>query len=293
MALNASQMSERTKRTRRSAAGTAGSRRDQDCEPAIQAFIPPHLRQFVAPYYGDFCFTSIFDARLISALMAEGFLPIATEGYLLPKLHEQRCVINLDQNALHISKSTRKKSKRYSLTVNTSFDKVIEACRRQHGETCWLYDPLVRSFRAIHMNPDNYGAILNPQTGKVEPCPVRLYSVEVWNEEKVLVAGELGYTVGCIYTSLTGFTVENSAGSIQLAALGCLLLSCGFALWDLGMDMDYKRRLGADLMSRSDFLGLVHRVRLSCNDLKLPSERQQFNCRSLIDQEFTTLNEAS
>ena len=182
---------------------------------------------------------------LVAALMMEGFLPIATEGVILPKLHKQRCVISLP-DSLHVSKSIRKKSKKFRFTVNQSFDRVVEECRRQHGPRCWLYPELVRVFREIFdagqvnsvIIPSNTtsGNSRNRSSRPVprKEAPVRLYSIEVWNDETGdLAAGELGYTVGSIYTSLTGFSAQNSAGSVQLAALGRLLCTLGFSLWDL------------------------------------------------------------
>ena len=72
--------------------------------------------------------------------------------------------------------------------------------------------------------------------------PVQLYSVKVHNiKSGKLVAGELGHMVRCI----TGFSCKDGAGSVQLAVLGRRLEQCGFDLWDMGMDMDYKERLGA------------------------------------------------
>ncbi|KAL3912078.1 MAG: hypothetical protein SGILL_007027 [Bacillariaceae sp.] len=214
----------------------------------LEAYIPPYLRRFITPYHGEFCYTRTYHPRLVAQLMMEGFLPIATEGVILPKLHHERCVIHLP-DGLHISKSTRKKSKNFTFSVNRDFDRVVEACRKQHGPRCWLYPELVEIFREIH-EPEHVEALVIPtdQGGTSsnsevtitarQPCPVRLYSIEVRHEDTgELVAGELGYTVGSVFTSLTGFTSQSGAGSVQLAALGRLLCSLGFTLWDLGMDM--------------------------------------------------------
>lgn len=214
----------------------------------LEAYIPPYLRRFITPYHGEFCYTRTYHHRLVAQLMMEGFLPIATEGVILPKLHHERCVIRLP-DGLHISKSTRKKSKNFTFTVNRDFDRVVEACRQQHGSRCWLYPELVEVFREIH-EPEHVEAVIIPtnQGGTAlnsemtiterQSCPVRLYSIEVWNEETgELVAGELGFTVGSVFTSLTGFTAQSGAGSVQLAALGRLLCTLGFTMWDLGMDM--------------------------------------------------------
>mmetsp|Transcript_72 Transcript_72/g.153 ORF Transcript_72/g.153 Transcript_72/m.153 type:complete len:325 (+) Transcript_72:66-1040(+) len=253
----------------------------------IEGYIPPYLRRFVTPYHGDFCYTRTYHFRLVAQLMMEGFLPIATDGVMLPKLHSERCVVTLPES-LHISKSTRKKSKKFRFSVNRAFDRVVEECRRQHGHRCWLYPELVEVFKQIHQ-AGQVNAVVVPKTpntdARQESCPVRLYSIEVWNDETGdLVAGELGYTVGSIYTSLTGFSSQDSAGSVQLAALGRLLSTLGFSLWDLGMDMAYKQSLGSHLMARDDFLEHVKNVRVSKGHLVLPAPVGIFNCKDLIDQ---------
>jgi Leu/Phe-tRNA-protein transferase len=204
-------------------------------EETIEKFIPHYLRTLVLPYHGDFCFSRVFHYELLSQLCSEGFLPIATDGVLLPKLHAQRCVISLPDD-VHVSKSTRKKARRFNLTVNKAFDRVITGCQRQHGNRCWLYPPLVDAFKEINLRGKVDAEVFQDNgkssTGRV--CPVRLYSIEIWDLEGELVAGELGYTVGSIYTSLTGFSSQDSAGSVQLCALGRLLSTLGFSLWDLG-----------------------------------------------------------
>merc|ERR1711957_767062 len=103
-----------------------------------------------------------------------------------------------------------------------------------------------------------------------DATPVRLYSVEVWNAETGnLAGGELGYSVGGIYSSLTGFSSEDAAGSVQLAALGKLLTRVGFEYWDLGMAMEYKTRLGAELVNRAEFVSKLQVSRVENKGVEL------------------------
>ena len=176
---------------------------------------------------------------------------------------------------LHISKNTRKRSKHYTMTINTAFDTVVQHCQQQHGgvtststSSCWLYPNLLQIFRTIHMATiqNRHGFVTKaPQSqAQHQPISVRLYSIEVWNAEtNEFAAGEIGYTVGdTIYTSLTGCCVEDSAGSVQMAALGALLIYLqSFTIWDLGMGMPYKQTLGAQLIPRQEFINLVHALR--------------------------------
>lgn len=269
-------------------------------EEEARALLPAYLRHMVNHYHDDFYVSRSFDPRLIAQLMAEGFLPIATRGYLLPKLHVERCVLQLNPNPkLHISKSTRKKSRRFLLSVNECFDQVVAGCHQQHG-TNWLYPPIVNAFRALHRRTleanEGVDAILIDNNTH-EPCgstPVRLYSVEVWNAETgALAGGELGYSVGSIYTSLTGFSNEDAAGSVQLIALGKLLIQCEFEHWDLGMEMDYKMRIGAELMSRVNFVQEVRRTREQHKNTILQCGGVRKNAKELVDWEKTNLTTSS
>ncbi|OQS02719.1 hypothetical protein THRCLA_04935 [Thraustotheca clavata] len=184
--------------------------------------------------------------------MYEGFLPIATKQhrtvYLLPKLHLERCV--LTPKTLHIPKSIRKKAKHYTLTFNTAYNDVVKGCHAQHG-VAWLYPEVVEGFRG-----------LLPGLWLSSTECIRLYSIELW-KDGVLVAGELGYTNGKMFTSLTGFVHPDAsgAGTMQLYALGSYLNVNGFHLWDLGMSMDYKLRIGGYDIPRKQFVSHVHQLR--------------------------------
>jgi len=297
--------------------------------------IPLYLRDLVQHSHSDYFVSNHFCPNLIAQLMCEGFLPISTSRFLLPKLHKERCVIyplrrtstatststmSLS-NMVHTSKSTKKKLKRFNLTINQDFDGVVAGCHGQHGIS-WLYPKIVSSFKYMHeqtkqqkpshshtiesssssslndaslslnsnderkenqyVNQNNHHqtqmqkglgitAKLYQETQHqhqyqletIGSCQVKLYSIEVWNAQTgELSGGELGYSVGTIYTSLTGFSTEDSAGSVQLAALGKLLGLCGYEMWDLGMSLDYKKKLGARNMERSDFLSCVNEMRV-------------------------------
>eukprot|EP01084_Bolivina_argentea_P201041 343695_1 len=97
---------------------------------------------------GDFCWSLDWDPIFFSQLIYNGFLTIASEiqdnlYVMLPKLHEERCVIDLDQNSLTchlpltVSKSTKKKSRNYTVTVDQCFENVFQHCISQHGLN-WL-----------------------------------------------------------------------------------------------------------------------------------------------------------
>lgn len=245
-----------------------------------QDFLPSYLRPYVRHSHGDFFVSSSFDPHLVAGLMYEGFLPIATPRHLVPKLHKHRCVIyplRIDakneeastsesphnMSAVHISKNVKKRAKKYNFTINRDFSGVVNGCHNQHG-IGWLYDPIVRSFWEIHNSNAQSQSTLsrNHRKDQGPMFPVNLYSIEVWNAVTgELAGGELGYASGTVYTSLTGFTTENSAGSVQLAALGQFLYKEGFDMWDLGMKLDYKIQLGARDMERMEFVEIVRVLR--------------------------------
>lgn len=281
----------------------------------LQMFVPLYLRPYVFPCHGDFCYTLCFHPTFVAQLMSEGFLPIATDDrVLLPKLHQKRSVISLvnenntcstNNNSsnvcgdLHIRKSVRKKCKRFDLSINQCFDEVIDGCHKQHGHHCWLYPQLVEAFRYMYemtnskhdgiylprIDDDNYTMANTPKLAmknRNSHIIVRFYTIQVWNSNTgKLAGGEIGYTVGDIYTSLTGFSCEDSAGSVQLLALGKLLKDNGFKLWDLGMEMDYKSDLGSRMMPREQFVAHVHNsrslypfVKLSINPNRLSQSKE-------------------
>ena len=55
--------------------------------------------------------------------------------------------------------------------------------------------------------------------------------------------------------------MASSAGAVQCAATAKLLARSGYVLWDLGMELPYKTKLGAQLLPRDAFLKRLRQAR--------------------------------
>jgi Leu/Phe-tRNA-protein transferase len=254
-------------------------------------------------FRGEICWSECFRAQWLALVMQAGFLPIAMsvdaprrDVVLGPKLHLMRCV--MDPRAVHTAKTVRKRARKFTLSVDRCFDRVVESIVAQHGEN-WLFPIVQRALRGLHTPARGGAASCDSATeaASAPPSPATptatVHSFEMWSEAPApapasdsgsasafgeawreaggagppqrLVAGELGYVVGGVYTSLTGFSLRDagaaSAGAVQLLATARLLDANGFALWDLGMGMAYKTDLGAADVPRADFICALRKHR--------------------------------
>ncbi|EUD66782.1 hypothetical protein C922_02767 [Plasmodium inui San Antonio 1] len=220
------------------------------------------------------------DGSFISQLLYEGFIPVATkqkvykvennqmkmvrECLLIPKIHFIRSCMHPSE--IHISKKVKKKCKGYDITVDRDFDGVLQGIVEKHGQN-WVYPFVQKEFKRIFEKEVTYKNV----------C---MHSVELWCDD-ILVAGEIGCTVGSIYTSLTGFQRKNSAGTIQLCALAKLLQEQKFDLWDLGMLLPYKKTIGSKEIAMKDFFKMHREFRHRSADFRVPF-RDKLNCAVLI-----------
>ncbi|CAK8995164.1 unnamed protein product [Durusdinium trenchii] len=207
-------------------------------------------------------------AALVAVLVWHGFLPMSggrrKVGLLLGKLHINRCV--LEPQKTHLGKKVRKRAKAFRLTVNKAWPEVVrkiqELTYTSAPGDCWLTDQVVKAYQGVEK--------LGPRWRR----NIRFLSVELWHAEtKELVAGEIGYTCGSVYSSCTGFTSKDQypgAGTVQLAALGAWLAKQGFQLWDLGMEIDYKLELGGRMVPRAEWAQKVRELRTLAIPLETP-----------------------
>jgi Leu/Phe-tRNA-protein transferase len=196
-------------------------------------------------------------AQVLSQLMIAGFMimsyQVNSEDFLIAKIHQQRMAV--DPSLIQPGKTVRKKLPHYTLTMDVCFDQVVDNCITQHGGD-WLTPTLIDRLNEIRVN-----YLENPST--LGPWPV---SFELWSGD-VLVAGEFGILCGNCYTSYSGFTKVSGSGTVQLYALASFLAHHRVGLWDLGMAIGYKIRLGAKLMDREEFIQEFRKARQMESDV--------------------------
>ena len=239
---------------------------------------------------GDYCWSLNFAPAFIRALCFEGFLPICSElgggtglFVLLPKLHEQRCVL-CDLAAARVPKKLRRRAVReaYTLTVDDAFEEVISGCVRQHGAAAWLHPPLRRALAAMRVQDvAARGRAGDAPGGRGDAGAVRTCCFALWRGGE-LVAGEFGTVAGRVYTSFSGFHSADGAGTVQMAMTARLLARAGVTWWDMGQEHAYKLQQGASVLPRAAFLDAFRRERARPNALAALCEGRRFGAAELL-----------
>lgn len=150
----------------------------------------------------------------------------------------------LDFKNLHISKKVKKLIKKndYSFKINNDFIKVLENIEKYH-ENSWCE----KEYKELLIKLISYQhKIIN----------FKLECFELYKDD-ILLACEIGYTIGKTYTSLSAYTNKNykNYGTLQLVLLSNYLENKTYDFWNLGhSSMQYKLNLGAKILNRNDFL---------------------------------------
>lgn len=170
---------------------------------------------------------------------------------LIPELQQSYAV--LDWKNLHCSRHLRKlmasgklEEDGIELRVANPGDNVLDRLLDYHGENNWIHEPYQSLVRELALQGSNNFAI---------------HGVELWSTRRdELIAGELGYSIGAIYTSLSGFCAReypewNHYGILQQVLLAGALRERGYEFWNMGdVTLPYKKALGARILPRADFL---------------------------------------
>jgi leucyl/phenylalanyl-tRNA--protein transferase len=149
---------------------------------------------------------------------------------------DPRAVIPI--GGLHVSRSLRKviRSGRFSVTFDEAFTKVMEGCAasRPGREETWISRQFIAAY--TRLNEMGYA-----------------HSVEVWQKDK-LVGGLYGVSIGGLFAGESMYSETENASKVALVAMEEKLRRCGFAVFDVQMQTDHLRSMGAVEIPRAEYL---------------------------------------
>lgn len=157
---------------------------------------------------------------------------------------DPRCVLFIDN--LKIRRSLRKTLKQlaqnraYEVTLDKAFSAVMQHCsqiERTGQDGTWISEPMIKAYTQLH------------QAGHA-------HSVEVWHQGE-LVGGLYGTAIGKMFYGESMFSREADASKIALVAIAMQLKAWGFKLIDTQVETAHLKSMGATLISRKLFEGLL------------------------------------
>jgi len=212
---------------------------------------PSYFQELVNNEKVNYYWSHEWSEELYIRLAQLGFISTSydtLEGLvLLPELQFEYALLDFEN--LHIDSKVRKllKEENYHLSFDTHFETVLQKLQEHHNKYNWLKDEYRELMKKLYRNRDKYENFT-------------LHSVALISKQNnEVVAGEIGYVIGETYTSLSGFSSRekryNNCGKLQLVLLAQHLQKRDFAFWNLGHPhMEYKKRLGSQILERKEFL---------------------------------------
>jgi hypothetical protein len=194
-----------------------------------------------------------WDGELYALAARAGMISVSWKPFddfwLISQMQTEYAV--LDWNGRHMSKRMQRQVRNHnsrfdgaSIVISRNLSATIKGIQERYSPECWLcpeYAGLIQSLAE------------KPQMG------IQIFSTELRDNDGQIVAGELGYTIGSVYTCLTGFISNVSPGiswgKMQILALAELLAQHGYRFMNMGhTEQQYKHSLGAHILQRPQFL---------------------------------------
>lgn len=124
---------------------------------------------------------------------------------------------------------------RFTLTVDTSFAEVMEACASvdDRSEATWITSQVHEAYLELHRRGI-------------------AHSVEVWREGS-LVGGLYGVCLGGMFAGESMFSLERDASKVALVRLVQVLAKTGCLLFDVQVASDHLAQFGVVEVCRDDF----------------------------------------
>lgn len=146
---------------------------------------------------------------------------------------DPRGVLPLD--GLRMSRSLRRSTRRYEVTVDRAFDRVVAACAHPGREGGWISPAIAAAYSVLH------------ELGWA-------HSLEAWAPDGELVGGLYGVAIGGLFAGESMFSLATDASKVALAHLVHRLRSGGCVLLDVQWATRHLVSLGVVTMPRSEYV---------------------------------------
>jgi leucyl/phenylalanyl-tRNA--protein transferase len=177
-------------------------------------------------------------AQTLTAAYRRGLYTSDHYGTLTWTSPPERCVLFFDNTQINKNVRRLMRQKRYSVTFDTAFERVIKACSgRRAGKwhTTWITPRIMRAYAALY------------DRGFV-------HSFEVWNAEGTLVGGGYGVALGRMFFTESQFSHESNTSKVGFAMLNAHLAQWGYVLNDGKKHTGVLEEAGFSMIPRAEFL---------------------------------------
>ncbi len=193
-------------------------------------------------YSGLVAYGGDLDPERLIQVYRLGIFPWYNEEPILWWSPDPRCVI-FPQH-FKASRSLRKSTRKYAyrFTINHAFHRVIRHCARPDlgPDGTWIHEEMIDAYTKLH------------EMGYA-------HSVETWMNRE-LVGGLYGLAIGRIFFGESMFSTNTDASKAALAHLTGQLTKFNYALIDCQITSAHLLSLGAEELSRNQFLQILKQV---------------------------------
>ena len=178
--------------------------------------------------------TTQLSPELLVSAYAQGMFPMADEfgeiGWYSP---DPRAIIELD--SFHVSQTLRQvyRQKRFELTLDRSFEEVIDACAAREEGT-WINDEIRDAYLELH------------RLGFA-------HSVEAWRDER-LAGGLYGVALGGAFFGESMFHNKTDASKVALVFLVEHMKHQGYQLLDTQFNTPHLKQFNCAEIPRAEYL---------------------------------------
>jgi leucyl/phenylalanyl-tRNA---protein transferase len=182
------------------------------------------------------------DLNTHTLLMAyrDGVFPWFNEGDpILWWSPDPRAIFEID--GVRCSRSLAKtiKSGKFTITLNTCFERVMRACGETRPQGTWVTDDMIAAYTELH------------RLGYA-------HSLETWvtnaDGSRELAGGIYGIAIGGLFAGESMFHTVTDASKVALVSLAKHLQSRGYTLFDTQMVTPHTISMGAFEIPREDYL---------------------------------------